>query len=366
VKAAVRHSTKVAALVALAALFPTQLRAVCACAAAIMLEALPLLIAAACAVKLLGARGGWLAGFLGCGCGARGSARSIPAAILTLAAFGPFVALARVFAGTLAATGDHSHEIDSAAELMRLLPAAIFAGVIAVCVPHAWIAALAPCAAFIAGAALGICASPCAIGGVALAASLKAASPAAAYGVLCTAGIIDVWSIIPRSSRAPGDAPTYGVLALTCAIAAAMHGAMLVHPRWTLPLAAAALACAVQMRSGTPRNRGLQIVAAALCVATIIGAPVPPPQSNVTTLADAYAGERLSFTGVARERSLTRYAITCCRADAQPMILTIDRAPQPGSWYRASGTLEVYRGLLRMRVERLVPVAPPTDPFVYL
>jgi hypothetical protein len=330
------------------------------------LESLPLLALSAFMTPLLGTRARSVAGFFGCGCGAAAPARSIPAAILTAAAFGPFAAFARVAAATMVPSRGHEHEFDAAAELEQLVPAAVAAGIVSAVIPHTWFAALPALAAFIAGAAAGTLASPCALGGVALAASLKSTSPFAAYGVLCTSGIIDAWRLRAVRQKKPGDRVTYAALASACAFVALGHGAALLHPNWTVPLAAAAALFALRIRVRAPRNPRAAALAAALVAAAIVGAPVPPIATSATTLSGAYAGERLSFSGIARGRSLARYAITCCRADAQPMVLAIDRAPLAGVWYRASGTLELHRGMLQLHVDRLTAIAPPPDPFVYL
>jgi uncharacterized membrane protein YcgQ (UPF0703/DUF1980 family) len=103
----------------------------------------------------------------------------------------------------------------------------------------------------------------------------------------------------------------------------------------------------------------------------IIGAPQPAYRATETTLADAFAGERVDFTGVAvHERTtsaLVRYAITCCRADAAPVALALDRnlASFDGRWMHARGVIEDDGGALRLHVAELAPVAPPSDPFVY-
>ena len=61
-----------------------------------------------------------------------------------------------------------------------------------------------------------------------------------------------------------------------------------------------------------------------------------------------------------------RYAITCCRADAAPIVLRLEHArPRIHGWFRARGTLVAAGSELRLHVELLQKVAAPADPFVY-
>lgn len=88
-------------------------------------------------------------------------------------------------------------------------------------------------------------------------------------------------------------------------------------------------------------------------------------------MTDLFAGERLTFTGALdREGSssaVVRYAITCCRADAAPVAVRIDRAPPypNGTWLRVEGRVAQNAGNLRLVTEHAERVAPPADPFLY-
>jgi uncharacterized membrane protein YcgQ (UPF0703/DUF1980 family) len=64
---------------------------------------------------------------------------------------------------------------------------------------------------------------------------------------------------------------------------------------------------------------------------------------------------------------LVRYAITCCRADAAPVVVRLDRAPRfaTGSWLRVDGRIESIGGNLRLIADSAQGIAPPTDPFIY-
>jgi hypothetical protein len=370
----VRPWIAVSALIAVAAAAPQQVRTVLACAAGIALEALPYLAASTVLATLVGTRSRAFAAFLGCGCGNGAAARSLPAAAVTAALFGAPVALARVAAASLIAWKrthkEHEDHADGVlAGIQRLALPALLAGAIAAFVPATLLTALPKAAAFCAGALLGVVASPCVFGGVALAASLRAHAPWACAGVLCTAGMFDLRALHRYISFKEGRA-AYAFLAAACALVAIRHGAMLVHPRMTIPLAATAVFCAVLVLRRSPeRSRAALAASCALLAAVVIGAPVPEYTASETTLADAFAGERVRFTGVAltqgNRTALVRYAITCCRADAQPVALLLDRRVDAGQWITASGTLVSTAGSLRLHVARIARVTPPADPFVY-
>jgi hypothetical protein len=370
----VRHWIGIVLVVSLAAVAPQTIMALSVNAASVLLESLPYIAAGTALSQIVGRYAHALVAYAGCGCGAGPNARSIPAAIATAALFGTPVAVARVFFATVVARARPHHEHahgDVFGELINLAPAALLAAVAMQLVPMLPLHGLHPLVLWCAGALLGLAASPCALGGVALAASLHASAPVAAFGVLCTAGIV------PRIRTRPADAMThdplaYMLLALACALTAAQRGGALVHPRMTIPLALCALYCmllAWRFRAHTA-HAPRWIAAAALAV-VVIGAPAPIYRGTETTLADAFPGERIDFTGVAvtdRLHSvLVRYAITCCRADAAPIALVLDRniAKYDGRWLRARGTLEERGGVLRLHVAELTAIAPPSDPFVY-
>jgi hypothetical protein len=361
--------------IAVAAIAPHAVMTVAAGAASVLLESLPYLAVAALCSPLIGRYARALVAYAGCGCATGPSARSIPAAVATAAIFGLPAALARVAAASVAARfvrkHDHAANIDVLDEITSLVPAALLAAAITLMLPSLPLRNLPVPLLFAGGALLGVVASPCALGGVALAASLHAVAPLAGAGVLCTAGIVpNVWR--RRANHAQHDPWAYGALALACALVAARHGGALVHPRMTIPLALTALVCLLLAwrfniaRAGAPRW-----LAFATLAATVIGAPAPVYHVTETTLADAFAGESVDFTGVAIAEhgasGLVRYAITCCRADAAPIVLALDRdlTALNGRWMRATGTLQPDGPELRLHVDRLDPVTPPGDPFIY-
>jgi uncharacterized membrane protein YcgQ (UPF0703/DUF1980 family) len=88
-------------------------------------------------------------------------------------------------------------------------------------------------------------------------------------------------------------------------------------------------------------------------------------------MSDLFAGERLTFTGAltreGAQSAIVRYAITCCRADAAPVAIRLQRTPpySAGTWLRIDGRIENLAGELRLVAQRTVRVAAPTDPFIY-
>jgi hypothetical protein len=138
-----------------------------------------------------------------------------------------------------------------------------------------------------------------------------------------------------------------------------------------MPLACASAAClAYAWRARHVRVARESIVAVALVAAVALGAPAPHYVAGDTTLADGFPGERLTFIGVylRTPSSLVRYAITCCRADAAPIVvrLTHPLALRPRTWVRVSGRLQAARrDSLRLVPENVRAIAPPSDPFVY-
>jgi uncharacterized membrane protein YcgQ (UPF0703/DUF1980 family) len=103
----------------------------------------------------------------------------------------------------------------------------------------------------------------------------------------------------------------------------------------------------------------------------VLAAPPPDYHATETTLADAFAGERIDFTGLLTHTgsaaTLVRYAITCCRADAAPIVVRLERNPPERlrGWMHAQGTLVNGKDGLQLRVERIREIPAPADPFVY-
>ena len=347
-------------------------------AAATLFESAPFILAAAVLLRLPLRRGALLVPYLGCGCGAGPSARSLPAAAAACVVFGPLVAGARLAAafaidrmrrrsGTCVA-----HEASFLTQLASLVPLAAIASVFALFAPALFGSRVPPIAAFSGAALLAFLMAPCGIGAVALAAVTRAAMPAAAAGFLCVAGILDLrtWMRTAHDEHRH-DAFAYLLAAGAFALAAAHGGAGLLNPRFTFALWLCALAsCAWAYRHRAERDPRLRLAPAVMIAGTVFAAPPPAYHATETTLADAFAGERIDFTGVATQSgaatTLVRYAITCCRADAAPVVVRLERfIPQLHGWVRARGVLITAGNELRLRAQDVQRIPAPADPFVY-
>lgn len=348
-----------------------------AAAAAALTECVPFLLAGRLVLALPVRWNASLVPFLGCGCGTGPAARSLPAAAATWIVFGPLVAAARVLTASLVARFTdrrHCAHADESllAALHAIVPCAILGGAAAAVVPLcARLHASAP-ASFAAGAAAAFALSPCALGAIGLAGAIRSAAPAATAGFLCVAGVFDLRAFAPRNACAAGhDALAYALLACACTIVAVRHGAGIVHPLFALAL----WPCAIVFAALAWRFRAVQsgaLRAAPLIVLAGTAFAVPPPQyhATATTLGDAFAGERIDFTGAVTRTgnatTLVRYAITCCRADASPIVVRIAGTQRIGAgWARARGVLVSTASGLQLRVTAIRHVPAPADPFVY-
>lgn len=346
-------------------------------AAALLLESAPFVLAGALISRLPLRAARHAVAYLGCGCAAGPSARSLPAFAATWLAFGPLVASVRFAAAIAVAHVARRHACEripdhALAQFAAIVPFAAAGALVAPVIPAiaGWHAA--PAAVAFTGALAAFLSSPCAIGATGVAAMLKPAEPAAAIGFLCVAGIADLraW-IAARHAHAQHDCLAYVLAAIACAAVAARGGAALINPRFVpaLWLCAAAFAwCACVYRSHA--NVRLRFAPAIMLAGCFLTAPAPATVQTETTLEDAYPGERVDFTGevagTAAARSLVRYAITCCRADAAPIVLRLDEPyATPSTWAHARGVLVRRGGSLRLRADTIEAVPPPVDPFVY-
>lgn len=347
--------------------------------AATLFEAAPFILAAALLTQTLRSNARMEA-YLGCGCGVGPSARSLPAAAATWLVFGPLVAGARLAGAILAArlrrrmpSCDHATHGSVLSELALIVPIAITGASIALVLPALAGFHTSPAIAFIAGSAAAFAMAPCALGAVGFAAALRATMPAAAAGFLCVAGIVDLRAWLRRTRPAGShDAFSYALFAIACAIVAAHRGGGLVHPKLALALWPCALASAyAAYRFRALSCARLRIAPAVMLIGATLAAPLPAYHATETTLADAFAGERLDFTGLltrtAGAATLVRYAITCCRADAAPIVVRLVQPPPPQArgWFHARGVLIAHGSSLRLRADTLERVAEPSDPFVY-
>ncbi|MGA2760184.1 MAG: hypothetical protein ABSF08_07710 [Candidatus Cybelea sp.] len=369
-----------AALLVVATLFsPGALCCALATSASALFEAAPFLLAGVVAARFL--RHPHAVAYLGCGCAAGPSARSLPAAAATWLLFGPLVAAARFAAALLVARFLRRESLrfgcarssNWLGEFATLLPSALLAGAATQAAAAIDPAKLSPVLDVAAGALLGFAAAPCGLGAIAVAGALRAQAPIAAAAFLCVAGIIDLRALVPSTHSKNGhDALAYILLIAAFAIVALRHGDALVNPTigpLLAACAAAALICAIAYRR--EQSAALQWAPVLMLAGAVAGAPPPQYHATETTLTDLFAGERLTFTGTltrdGAKSALVRYAITCCRADAAPVVVRLERAPRyaTGSWLRVDGRIESSGGDLRLVAASTQRIAPPADPFIY-
>ena len=259
-------------------------------------------------------------------------------------------------------------------ELAAVLPAALVAGVVTQVAALFDVRHLAPAAQVFGGALLGFATAPCGIGAVAVAGALHGRAPLAAAAFLCIAGIADLRAVARRHSvhARAHDVLAYVLLAPALGIVGWRHGNALVHPvigGVLLVCGAIALVLAIVYRM--QQNARSRLAPALMLAGALVSAPPPAYHATETTLSDLFPGEQLSFTGsVARSgnaAALVRYAITCCRADAAPVVVRLRSAPPfpAGTWLRVDGTIAVDAGEPRLVSRRVERIAPPTDPFIY-
>jgi hypothetical protein len=340
----VRPTIYVAAALALVALAPETMRSLLVCAASVLLESLPYLAAGALLAPLFGRHARHLVALAGCGCGDAPGALSLPAAFATALLFGPWVAIVRFAAGALLhirSRGEsHTHPMSLAEELHRLAPSAALCAVVVTFLPRVDLMHVPAFTLFLGGALVGAFATPCVLGGVALAASLHSHSPFAAWGVLCTTGLPITSFLRSRAGLLHGNTVHHSCIR---AWRSRLHAVPSDVSRW---------------RVAPP---------VAILLAIIIGAPAPAYTANENTMSDLYPGERLSFTGAYSRGTLVRYAITCCRADAAPVVIRLAHSPnvQENDWIHASGVIVRNGTMLALNAQRVDRVAPPSDPFLY-
>jgi hypothetical protein len=258
-------------------------------------------------------------------------------------------------------------------ELAAVLPAALLAGAAAQFGTFFDAGHLSSVESALSGALFGFIAAPCGIGAVAVAGALRERDPVAAAGFLCIAGIVDLRALRGRSHGSGGaDALAYFVLAIALGIVATRHGDALVHPAFVVPLVLSAIAATcLAFISRRQRRASVRIAPAVMLAGALLGAPPPRYVATETTMRDLFAGERLSFTGTlvraSRTSAIVRYAITCCRADAAPIAVRLERPPPfaAGTWLRVDGVIEERDGATQLHAQQIQRVAEPHDPFLY-
>lgn len=375
-----RRAFPFAAILA-AAVWPNEARQTLVSAAAVLVEALPFVLAGVLAERVARRRTALVA-YAGCGCAAGPSARSLPAAALAWLSFGPLVALGRVAAAAIVdccLRRRHAHRCDAHApdlanELERLLPFAVLAAAGAQIAARLDLSHAHLALQIVAGAVMGSIASPCAIGSIAVAAAMRAHASAAATAFLCVAGVADVHAFRSDSetARGRGDAFAYAVLAIGAGLVAYRHGAELIRPALGPLLAVCAIAATMlAFKRRNERVRRIYAAPAAIVLGVLIATPPPVYRATETTLADVFPGERLSFTGEVtrdgRGAALVRYAIVCCRADAAPVVVRLARPTSltAGTWARADGIVVTTPQGFALSSDSVTPVRAPADPFLY-
>jgi hypothetical protein len=346
-------------------------------AAAILLESVPFILAGAICARIPLRLSRRIVPYLGCGCGPGPSARSLPAFAAAWIVFGPLVAAARLGAAIaiekLARKNECGGHDDSVlGDLRAIVPFALGGAALLPMLP-AIAGTHLPAAAMAAAAALtAFLTSPCALGTLGVAAIARGIAPAAAVGFLCVAGIFDLRAWSGRSERCAGhDCIAYALAFAACALTAVRGGGALVNPRLGPALWICAIVCAyLAHRYRTHARPALRIGPAIMLAGCVLGSPAPVYYATQTTLAGAFPGERIDFTGAVvrsgKAVSLVRYAISCCRADAAPISIRLDSSAAVRSeWARARGTLVLRDGELRLHAGKIEPVQAPADPFVY-
>jgi hypothetical protein len=346
--------------------------------AATLIESVPFILAGAALLSLPFRWNARLVPYLGCGCGSGPSARSIPAAAATWLVFGPIVAALRVFAAIVVERATRKnrgcvHASNALAQLGLIAPVAVLGAAVSLFANAVFSAHITPALTFASGAAMAFGLAPCGLGAVGFAAAMRGAMPAAAAGFLCVAGIVDLRTWLRAKHAAiDHDALAYAIAGIACAIVACRGGGGLVHPKLAIALWPCAIACIVlAYRHRFEASAKARIAPIIMLVGGVLAAPPPEYHATETTLADSFAGERIDFTGMLTRTgsaaTLVRYAITCCRADAAPVVIRLERNPRTTlhGWIRARGTLVPVGNELQLQTDTLRQIPAPADPFVY-
>jgi hypothetical protein len=354
------------------------LQLVLATAASTLFESTPFILAGVLLAGIAPRRGLKVASFLGCGCSGGPGALAFPVFAATLFSLGPYVAVLRwlaalgVACARKSADGTHSHPA-AGSELLALLPFAMASGALLGALPAHLIREAPPLVAALGVALICFICAPCGFGAIALAVTLHRVAPVAAIAAMSIAGVCDLRALRIARKKAPAhDSLAYAIASLACLLLAWHHGNTLVNPRFVIPLfASGAVLAWLAYRHRTERGAALRTAPTLMLVLSILSAPPPVYYASETTLADAFAGESLDFRGaIAKSNgttSLVRYAVTCCRADAQPVSVRLaSRLSEPaGQWIHAQGRLVRTDDGLDLGITRYEREPAPADPFLY-
>ena len=346
-----------AVLAVCACLPPTVLANVVEAAASTLFEAAPLLIGAEIAGRLIRRPRAltWLAALMGCGCGPLPGALTAPAAAFCALTFGPVAALGRGLGAftLMRLRGEcRADRVASPCVLDQLGTVALLA-----CLGALFLAFIrtqtfglrlegAPSPLlFTVGMILGLL-TPCTPAALALATGLRTTAAPLAFGVLCSAGLLPTLAFHSHNEtmkRVDGRF-IYILIGLSCLILTAQGGAGLVHPKLAPLLACGVLFSFVAACGACPRVSRKALFAALLMLAgPILNVPPTTYDPGETTLENIYPGQEVRFSGEISGHetttTLVRYAVTCCRADASPLALRLDRrlAEHNGLWVEAEG-----------------------------
>ncbi len=191
--------------------------------------------------------------------------------------------------------------------------------------------------------------------------------------MLCVSGICDFRSL----KREPAalekhDAFAYVIAAFACAAIASAHGATLLNPRFTIALwASSAALVALAYVHRHARTMHLRWAPIVMTLGALFSHSAPSYTITETTLNDAAPGDAIVFRGIlARDGNhdaLVRYAITCCRADAQPVVVRLEHPlrERSGDWFSARGTLVGASTGIALRIRQYEKINAPSDPFIY-
>ncbi|MBV8688527.1 MAG: hypothetical protein JOZ59_00340 [Candidatus Eremiobacteraeota bacterium] len=366
----------VCAIAALATVPATHIQAVVAAAASTVFESIPFILAAALLHRLAPKCGPMLAALLSCGCAHRAGARSLAVLAFTALTFGPLIALARFIAAAIVANRFRDERCAShnspLADAAALLPYAAAGSLITVAVAQWATSPLTALGGVALGSAFGFF-TPCALGGVALAATVRHVSFPASIAILTISGVFDLRTWKRGAVRNDThDGFAYLLAAGACAALAWSNGATLVNPRFAVALWVSAVTLLVLCWTHRHhRAASLRFAPLLMTAGLLFSRAAPAYPITETTLSNAAAGDSITFRGVltrdANREVLVRYAITCCRADAQPIAVRLQSRlrGRAGDWFTARGTLIEDRSGLALHVIAYQKAAPPADPFIY-
>jgi hypothetical protein len=195
-----------------------------------------------------------------------------------------------------------------------------------------------------------------------------------AMGIVCSAGLLPPFRLKCSGWKKTLDGRCiYACIAAACALVSMRNGAALLHPKLVaLTAVGTFLAAAQAFVSRSRASYAMLPVAFLMLSGPILNVPSPTFNARATAPEHLFPGQELHFAGMLARyegsRMLFRYVITCCRADAAPIALRLDRhvGERDGTWIDVVGIIFHDGGSgLALRVERYRRINPPADPFLY-